>query len=96
MYEDSDVTLAPRLTDGGANMRRFALAVVLVLAGHSTAFATWSVIAVDAKTGQVIIASATCVRQAGFPKREPNPARDLMDVLAWTIRAGTRCSSTTS
>jgi uncharacterized Ntn-hydrolase superfamily protein len=63
-------------------MRRFALAVVLVLAGHSTAFATWSVIAVDAKTGQVIIASATCVRQAGFPKREPNPARDLMDVQA--------------
>jgi uncharacterized Ntn-hydrolase superfamily protein len=63
-------------------MRRFALAVVLVLAGHSTAFATWSVIAVDAKTGQVIIASATCVRQAGFPKREPNPARVLMDVQA--------------
>jgi uncharacterized Ntn-hydrolase superfamily protein len=58
------------------------LAAVLVLAGHSTAFATWSVIAVDAKTGQVIIASATCVRQAGFPKREPNPARDLMDVQA--------------
>jgi uncharacterized Ntn-hydrolase superfamily protein len=63
-------------------MRRFALAVILVLAGHSTAFATWSVIAVDAKTGQVIIASATCVRQAGFQKREPNPARDLMDVQA--------------
>jgi uncharacterized Ntn-hydrolase superfamily protein len=30
----------------------------------------------------VIIASATCVRQAGFPKREPNGARDLMDVQA--------------
>jgi uncharacterized Ntn-hydrolase superfamily protein len=36
----------------------------------------------DARTGQVIIASATCVRQAGFPKREPNGARDLMDVQA--------------
>ena len=35
------------------------------------AFATWSVIALDAKTGQVIIASATCVRQAGFPARSP-------------------------
>lgn len=46
------------------------------------AFATWSVIAVDAKTGQVIIASATCVRQQGFPQRKPNPARDLMDVQA--------------
>jgi uncharacterized Ntn-hydrolase superfamily protein len=53
-----------------------------VLAAHSTAFATWSVIALDARTGQVIIASATCVRQAGFPQRQPNGARDLMDVQA--------------
>jgi len=63
-------------------MKRLALTVFLVLAGHSTAFATWSVIALDAKTGQVIIASATCVRQAGFPERKPNGARDLMDVQA--------------
>jgi uncharacterized Ntn-hydrolase superfamily protein len=40
------------------------------------------VIALDAATGQVIIASATCVRQGGFPQRQPNPARDLMDVQA--------------
>jgi len=57
----------------------------MILVGHSTAFATWSVIALDAKTGQVIISSATCVRQAGFPRREPNPARDLMDVQAVLI-----------
>jgi uncharacterized Ntn-hydrolase superfamily protein len=63
-------------------MKRFVLAAAFVLAAHSTAFATWSVIALDARTGQVIIASATCVRQAGFPKREPNGARDLMDVQA--------------
>ena len=63
-------------------MRRIGLALVLLLMGHSTAYATWSVIAIDARTGQVIIASATCVRQAGFPKREPNGARDLMDVQA--------------
>ena len=63
-------------------MRRVGLALLLLLAGHSTAYATWSVIAIDARTGQVIIASATCVRQAGFPKREPNGARDLMDVQA--------------
>lgn len=66
-------------------MKKLALAVVLLLAGHSTAFATWSVVAVDAKTGQVIIASATCVRQAGFPQRKPNPARDLMDVQAVVV-----------
>jgi uncharacterized Ntn-hydrolase superfamily protein len=63
-------------------MKRVALAFVFLLTAHSTAYATWSVIALDAKTGQVIIASATCVRQAGFPRREPNGARDLMDVQA--------------
>jgi len=41
--------------------------------------ATWSVIAVDARTGRVVIASATCVPQgrfAGFP------AKGLMDIQA--------------
>ena len=63
-------------------MKRVILALALTLVAHVPAFATWSVIAVDAKTGQVIIASATCVRQAGFPQRQPNPSRDLMDVQA--------------
>jgi uncharacterized Ntn-hydrolase superfamily protein len=63
-------------------MKRLVLAIGIVLAAHSTAWATWSVIALDSKTGQVIIASATCVRQAGFPQRQPNAARDLMDVQA--------------
>ena len=58
---------------------RLLLAAGLVLAAHSSAYATWSVIALDARSGQVIIASATCVRQTGFPNR---PARDLMDVQA--------------
>lgn len=63
-------------------MIRVVAALILVLAGSAPAFATWSVIALDAKTGQVIIASATCVRQAGFPQRAPNGSRDLMDVQA--------------
>ena len=66
-------------------MNKLVLAFGLVLACHSTAWATWSVIAIDAKTGQVIIASATCVRQAGFPQRQPNAARDLMDVQAVVV-----------
>ncbi|MEZ5289602.1 MAG: DUF1028 domain-containing protein [Vicinamibacterales bacterium] len=61
---------------------RLSLVLALLLALPAGAFATWSVIALDAKTGQVIIASATCVRQAGFPERKPNGARDLMDVQA--------------
>ena len=63
-------------------MTRFVLTAALVLGFAAPAFATWSVIAVDVKTGQVIIASATCVRQQGFPERKPNGARDLMDVQA--------------
>jgi uncharacterized Ntn-hydrolase superfamily protein len=63
-------------------MKSVALAVFLLLSVHTTAYATWSVIAIDARSGQVIIASATCVRQAGFPARKPNGARDLMDVQA--------------
>jgi uncharacterized Ntn-hydrolase superfamily protein len=63
-------------------MKRLILSVAIVLGATSPAFATWSVVAVDAKTGQVIIASSTCVRQQGFPERKPNGARDLMDVQA--------------
>jgi uncharacterized Ntn-hydrolase superfamily protein len=63
-------------------MVRALAALLFVLAAGSPAFATWSVIALDATSGQVIIASATCVRQAGFPERKPNGARDLMEVQA--------------
>jgi hypothetical protein len=58
------------------------LAAALALFVESSAFATWSVIAIDKNSGQVIIASATCVPQATFPQRAPTPARDLMDVQA--------------
>ena len=42
-------------------MRRFVIALSVLLAVPSSAFATWSVIAVDRSTGRVVIASATCV-----------------------------------
>ena len=63
-------------------MKSVVLGLAFVLASGSPAFATWSVIALDAGTGQAIIASATCVRQGGFPQRQPNGSRDLMDVQA--------------
>jgi hypothetical protein len=44
-------------------MRRTLICLILWLALPSTAFATWSVIAVDKSTGRVVIASATCVNQ---------------------------------
>lgn len=42
-------------------MPRAVLLVFALLSLPSTAFATWSVIAVDKSTGRVVIASATCV-----------------------------------
>lgn len=63
-------------------MKNVLLAAVMVLAIQSSAWATWSVIAIDKTTGQVIIASATCVAQAGFPNRKPVGSRDLMDLQA--------------
>ncbi len=60
-------------------MKRIVFSLLLILCVQSTAFATWSVIALDRSTGQVIIASATCVRQSRFPNR---PSRDLMDIQA--------------
>jgi hypothetical protein len=42
-------------------MRRPAFGLLFLLAWPSSAFATWSVIAVDRATGRVVIASATCV-----------------------------------
>ncbi|WP_157995122.1 DUF1028 domain-containing protein [Peristeroidobacter soli] len=69
-------------------MKYLALAFVL-FAGPTPARATWSVIALDARSGQVVIASATCVRQEAFPKREPSAARDLMDLQAVIVPGGT-------
>jgi uncharacterized protein DUF1028 len=44
-------------------MRRVVMLSALLLALPSSAFATWSIVAVDRSTGRVVIASATCVDQ---------------------------------
>ena len=63
-------------------MRKVAFFLFFIITLYSDALATWSVIAVDLKTGQIVIASATCVPQqafAGFP------AKGLKDVQAIII-----------
>ena len=45
-------------------------------------FATWSIVAVDRNTGQIVIASATCVAQARFATF---PAEGLMDIQAVVV-----------
>jgi uncharacterized Ntn-hydrolase superfamily protein len=63
---------------------RFAsyVTAIVVLGFASPASATWSVIAVDQHTREVVIASATCVPQAAFPMF---PAKGLMDVQAIVV-----------
>lgn len=63
-------------------MKRTLSTLGLLLAINTQVFATWSIIAVDRKSGQVVIASATCVPQqafAGFP------SKGLKDVQAIII-----------
>src|SRR5688572_5060437 len=60
----------------------YLAAAVLLFISASPAFATWSVIAVDQKTREVAIASATCVPQAAFAGF---PAKGLMDVQAIVV-----------
>jgi uncharacterized Ntn-hydrolase superfamily protein len=59
-----------------------SFAVLFVLILHSPVWATWSIIALDRKTGTVVIASATCVTQAAFANF---PAKDLRDVQAIVV-----------
>ncbi len=66
----------------GRQARRLLATLPLLALSPSLLSATWSVIAVDTRTGQVIIASATCVAQgrfAGFP------AKGLMDIQAIVV-----------
>ncbi len=72
------------MTRYGLGRQARGLLASLVVLGLFPALlsATWSVIAIDTRTGQVVIASATCVAQARFPGF---PARDLMDIQAIVV-----------
>ena len=62
--------------------RRLLVSLLLVTIFPAAVSATWSVIAIDTRTGQVVIASATCVAQgrfAGFP------STGLMDIQAIVV-----------
>ena len=70
-----------RLQDRLAQLAPLAIAIGFVAVPVPLS-ATWSVIAVDARTGRVVIASATCVRQ---DRLEGFPAKGLMDVQAIVV-----------
>lgn len=52
------------------SLLRVVLLLALVLFPRS-AFATWSVVALNSKTGQTVVASATCVAGANLTRRAP-------------------------
>lgn len=51
-------------------MSRLILTVAIILIPRA-AFATWSVVALNSKTGQSVVASATCVSGANLVRRAP-------------------------
>lgn len=66
----------------GDALVRCLLVFSALLVAPGTLSATWSIIAVNAATGRVVIASATCVAQARFAGF---PALGLMDVQAVVV-----------
>ena len=60
------------------------LALILFVAIPSAVSATWSVIALDARTGRIVVTSATCVAQS---RLLAFPAKGLMDVQTSWCRA---------
>jgi uncharacterized Ntn-hydrolase superfamily protein len=62
-------------------VKRIVLALVLLLGVHKAAFATWSIIVVDQATGQMVLASATCLQQGVFPSMGVKDLRDVQAVV---------------
>src|SRR5439155_4965596 len=63
-------------------MRLVVVPWLLVLASSAPAFATWSVVALDRKSGTVVVSSATCVPQAAFLRRPATGLRDIQAIVA--------------
>ncbi len=63
-------------------VRVILLAVISLVALPSFLSATWSIIAIDMRTGRIVISSATCVAQGRLVRF---PAKGLMDVQAIVV-----------
>ncbi|SVC89874.1 uncharacterized protein METZ01_LOCUS342728, partial [marine metagenome] len=64
-------------------LKQITLALLVVSSFPAVGLATWSVVAVDQRTGEVVIASATCVAQSRFS--EGFSAKGLMDIQAIVV-----------
>ena len=68
-------------------MRAVGGSILLVLLASVPASATWSVVALDQRTGTIVVASATCVPQASFLRRPSTGLRDIQAIVVPGIGA---------
>jgi uncharacterized Ntn-hydrolase superfamily protein len=61
-------------------LRPLVAAAIVCLAAPS-AFATWSIIALDSRSGEIVMASATCLRQGTFRSLGVKDLRDIQAVV---------------
>jgi uncharacterized Ntn-hydrolase superfamily protein len=62
-------------------MKRILSAIIAILTIQVSASATWSIVAVDRKTGQIVIASATCVPQRAFSSLAASNLKDIQAII---------------
>jgi uncharacterized Ntn-hydrolase superfamily protein len=62
-------------------MKRSFILLCLFLFTAANTFATWSIVAVDRDTGQIVIASATCLPQNVFPRLGATGLKDLQAII---------------
>jgi uncharacterized Ntn-hydrolase superfamily protein len=62
-------------------MHRVVLVLAFLFTARGVSFATWSVVALDARSGQIVVASATCVPQAGFARMGANGLKDIQAIV---------------
>ncbi len=62
-------------------MKRFLLLTSAFLFSCAPCFATWSIVAVDRDTGQIVIASATCLPQNVFPRLGAKGLKDIQAII---------------
>jgi uncharacterized Ntn-hydrolase superfamily protein len=63
-------------------LRAWLLIAAFAAAAPAPLSATWSIVAIDARTGRIVVSSATCVAHATF---ERFPASGLMDIQAIVV-----------
>ena len=68
-------------------MPRIVFTLFVFIASPFPAFATWSVVALDQRTGSIVVASATCVPQEAFLRRPSTGLRDIQAIVAPGIGA---------